>query len=692
MESSKEGCLLVSDNVTTEISNYGFLATNAMNEGEAWEKIDGLVKKLNYHSYRYYVLDAPEITDYEYDMMFKELLELEKQFPELIREDSPTQRVGGQPLGAFEQVVHAVPMLSLDNSYDKGELLDFDRRTRKAIGESIEYSIEPKIDGLSVSLKYEEGTFVQGATRGDGWIGENITQNLRTIKSIPLRLKEAINIEVRGEVYISREKFVELNKKQQEKGEMIFANPRNAAAGSLRQLDPRITAQRPLDIFIFNIQREEGLFFQKHVEGLEYLESIGFKIVPHKICNNLEEVFQLCEEWMEKKGQLDFDIDGLVIKVNDLKQREKLGVKAKSPRWAIAYKFPAEQQETVIKDIIVQVGRTGALTPTAVLEPVKVAGSVISRATLHNEDYICEKDIRIGDKVIIQKAGDVIPEVVRVVFDERTQKEKKFHIPKVCPSCGEETVRLEGEAVTRCVNASCPAQLERGIIHFVSRDAMNIEGIGPSIAALFLKNQLIKDVADLYYLEKEDLIPLERMGEKSAQNLINAIEKSKKNDLDRVIFGLGIRLVGAKAATLLAETFQDMDRFMEADMEEIISIPEIGEKIAQSIVAFFKEEENIILIEKLKKAGVNMNWKRKDEYAGPQKLVGLTFVLTGTLGNYTRNEAKALIESLGGKVSGSVSKKTDYVLAGSDAGSKLDKANQLGVRIITEEEFEKIIE
>jgi DNA ligase (NAD+) len=406
----------------------------AMNEWEARKKIDGLVEKLNYHNYRYYVLDSPEITDYEYDQMIDELSKLERQFPALIRPDSPTQRVGGEPLPAFEQVMHMVPMLSLDNSYDKGELLDFDRRTRRTISGPIEYVVEPKIDGLSVSLKYEKGIFVQGATRGDGRIGENITQNLRTIQSIPLKLKDPIDIEVRGEVYISREKFVELNRKQEEKGEMIFANPRNAAAGSLRQLDPRITARRPLDIFIFNIQWSEGISIQKHSEGLAYLKEIGFKTAPHEVCTDIESVIQVCEEWAKKRREIDFDIDGMVVKVNDLKQREELGTKTKSPRWAIAYKFPAEQQKTFVKDIIVQVGRTGALTPTAILEPVRVAGSVIGRATLHNEDYIKEKDIRILDKVIIQKAGDVIPEVVEVVFDERTGDEQVFQMPKLCPS------------------------------------------------------------------------------------------------------------------------------------------------------------------------------------------------------------------------------------------------------------------
>ncbi|KXG73809.1 NAD-dependent DNA ligase LigA [Thermotalea metallivorans] len=663
-----------------------------MDQKEALEKIKDLREKIHYHDYRYYVLDSPEITDYEYDQMMNELIALENQFPEMVTPDSPTQRVGGAPLSVFQQVVHRVPMLSLDNAYDEGDLREFDRRIRKAVGEKVEYVVELKIDGLSVALRYDEGKFVQGATRGDGFVGEDITQNLRTIKSIPLRLKEEINLEVRGEVYISREKFAELNQKQEEKGETAFANPRNAAAGSLRQLDPRITAQRPLDIFIFNIQTIENKAFRTHTEGLNYLKSLGFKTSIYEVFSDIEGVLGLCERWANKRKELPFDIDGLVIKVNDLQQREILGTRSKSPRWAIAYKFPAEQQKTAVKDIIVQVGRTGALTPTAILEPVRVAGSVVSRATLHNEDYIRQKDIRIGDKVWIQKAGDVIPEVVSVIFHERTGEEKVFEMPRVCPSCGHETVRLHGEAVTRCMNAACPDQLRRGIIHFVSRNAMDIEGLGESIVGLLLDKGLIKDVADLYYLRKEDLIPLERMGEKSAKNLIHAIEKSKNNDLDRVIFGLGIKLVGERAARLLADAFGSMDRLMKASYEEIIAVPEIGDKMAQSIVAFFQEESNGRVIEKLKAAGVNMEARRKADTSMERKLEGLIFVLTGTLEKYTRNEAKEMIERLGGKVSGSVSKKTDYVLAGTEAGSKLDKAQELGIRVIDEETFEKMME
>ncbi len=658
---------------------------------DAKKRIDAFIQQIQEHDYRYYVLDAPEITDYEYDQMMEELIQLEKEFPQFIRKDSPTQRVGGKPLSSFKSVQHTVPMLSLDNSYNKMNLIDFDNRVHRTLNEEIEYVVEFKIDGLSVALRYEKGEFVQGATRGDGYVGEDITQNLRTIKSIPLRLSQEVDIEVRGEVFISREKFEELNQNQDEKGEMIFANPRNAAAGSLRQLDPRITAQRNLDIFVFNIQQVKGLSIQSHVEGLEYLKSLGFKISLYEKCNNIEKAIALCEEWAEKRETLPFGIDGLVIKVNDLRQRERLGTKTKSPRWAIAYKFPAQQEKTTIKDIVVQVGRTGALTPTAILEPVKVAGSVIQRATLHNADYIVEKDIKIGDKVIIQKAGDVIPEVVRVLVEERTGKEIPFQMPKTCPSCGEETIRLPEEAVTRCINAACPAQLRRRIIHFVSRDAMNIDGLGESIVTLLLEKNLICDAGDLYTLRKEDLVPLERMGEKSAQNLMEAIEKSKKNDLDQVIFGLGIRLVGARAASLLARAFGHMDKMMEAVYEEITAVPEIGEKMARSIIAFFQEDRNRQLIDKLKAAGVNMHSLENIADHQNKRLEGLTFVLTGTLEKYKRNEVKEIIERLGGKVSGSVSKKTNYVLAGSDAGSKLQKANQLGISVIDESAFEEMI-
>ncbi|WIF94063.1 NAD-dependent DNA ligase LigA [Caminicella sporogenes] len=666
-----------------------------MDKQKAQERIRELKEKINYHDYRYYVLDNPEITDYEYDMLMKELIELEEKFPEFIAQDSPTQRVGGKPLVKFEQVAHIVPLLSLSNSYDENDLLDFDRRIRKEIGNKVEYVVEFKIDGLSVALKYENGKFVRGATRGDGLIGEDVTNNLRTVKSIPLALLENIDIEVRGEVYISKKKFADLNKRQEESGQPVFANPRNAAAGSLRQLDPKVTASRPLDIFIFSILKIEGKDLNKHSEGLEYLKKLGFKTSKYELCKNINEVIQLCKKWHEKRHELPFEIDGLVIKVNDLNKHEILGTTAKSPRWAIAYKFPAEEKETVVKDIIVQVGRTGVITPTAVLEPVRIAGTVVSRATLHNQDFINEKDIRIGDKVIIHKAGDIIPEVVRVLKDKRTGNEVKFELPKECPACGEKTVRLEGEVAVRCINMACPAQLRRKIIHFVSRDAMNIDGLGEAIITILLEKEFIKDPGDLYYLndKKDELVKLERMGEKSVSNLLNAIENSKNNDLSRLINALGIRLVGSKAAKVLAEEFKSIDSLINASIEKLTAIDEIGPKMAESIVEFFRDEKNLEIIEKMKRAGVNMESKKKATEDGEieLKLKDKTFVLTGTLNNYTRNEAKEIIERLGGKVTGSVSKKTSYVLVGENPGSKLDKANKLGVRVITEEEFEEMI-
>lgn len=664
-----------------------------MNKNEAKSKIDKLRNEINHHDHRYYVLDAPEISDYQYDMLMKELIDLEERFPELKTYDSPSQRVGGEPLSKFDQVTHTVPLLSLSNSYDDKDLIDFDRRIKKEIGDRVEYVVEYKIDGLSVALKYENGRFVRGATRGDGIIGEEITKNLKTIKTIPLVLQEEIDIEVRGEVYIPKKKFAELNKRQEENGEAVFANPRNAAAGSLRQLDSRIVASRPLDIFIFNILVTNDLGMDKHSEGLDYIKRLGFKTSEYEVCKDIGEVIKLCEKWQEKRHDLSYEIDGLVIKVNDLSQRKALGTRAKSPRWAIAFKFPAEEKETVVKDIIIQVGRTGAITPTAVLEPVRVAGSVVSRATLHNQDFIDIKDIRIGDAVIIHKAGDVIPEVVRVIEEKRTGNEQKYILPDQCPECGENTVRLEGEVALRCINIACPAQLRRGIIHFVSRDAMNIDGLGEALVTMLLENKLIKDPGDLYYLKdnKEELISLERMGERSVQNLIDAIEKSKTNDLGRLVNALGIKHVGLKAAKLIADAFGNMDNISNASEEEITAIDEIGPKMAKSIVAFFHDEENLKVIEKMKSAGINMESKKKQVDNVNLKLEGMTFVLTGTLDSYSRKEAKEIIEGLGGKVTGSVSKKTTYVLAGDNPGSKLDKANKLGVKVITEEEFNELV-
>lgn len=662
-----------------------------MDKSVAKRRISELTDKINYHNDKYYMLDNPEISDYEYDMMLQELMDLENLYPEFKEVDSPTQRVGGKALESFNQVTHKVAMLSLSNSYNEGDLIDFNNRVKKVINDKVEYVVEQKIDGLSVTLTYEDGIFIQGATRGDGYIGEDVTENLKTIKSIPLKLKDKINLQVRGEVFISQETFLKLNKIQEEKGQNPFANPRNAAAGSLRQLNPQIVAKRNLDIFAFNIQDIDGKEFETHSKGLEYLKELGFKVADYTICDKIEEVISICESFSDKRSTLGYEIDGMVIKVNNLSQRDILGFRSRSPRWAIAFKFPAEKKETKLEDIIVQVGRTGALTPTAILTPVKVAGSVVSRATLHNEDYIREKDIRIGDYVIIEKAGDVIPAVVRVVKEKRKEGLEEFHLPSQCPICGEKTIRIEGEAVTRCINSSCPAQLRRSIIHYVSRNAMNIDGLGESIVTQLLEEKLIKDIADLYYIKKEDLLPLERMGEKSASNLIHAIEKSKENDLGRVIFGLGIKLVGERAANLLASEFKNMDNLIKADFDHIVNIPEIGDKMAKSLIDYFEEERNIEVIEKLKNAGVNMeSLKVEDEFIN-KIFEGMTFVLTGTLVKYKRKEAKEIIETLGGKVSGSVSKKTNYLLAGSEAGSKLTKAQELGVNILSEDDFESMV-
>ncbi|WP_434654468.1 NAD-dependent DNA ligase LigA [Thermoanaerobacterium thermosaccharolyticum] len=653
------------------------------------ERIKELKDKLNHHNYMYYVLDRPEISDYEYDMMMRELIKLEEEHPEFKTPDSPTQRVGGEPVKEFEPFTHVVVMQSLANAFSEGELRDFDRRVRSSVGD-VEYVVELKIDGLSVELIYENGIFTIGSTRGDGFVGENVTNNLKTIKSIPLRLKDNLNLIVRGEVFMPRASFEKLNEERELNGESLFANPRNAAAGSLRQLNPKITAKRDLDIFVFNLQRIEGVELKTHVEALEFLKEQGFKVSPHlKKCKNIDEVIEDINYIRTMRDSLPYDTDGAVVKVNDLEKREILGSTVKDPRWAIAFKYPAERQKTKVKDIIVQVGRTGALTPTAILEPVKIAGSIVSRATLHNEDYIKEKDIRIGDTVIIQKAGEIIPEVVSVVIEDRKGDEKYFNMPDTCPECGATTVRLPGEAVTRCTGLNCPAKLKRGIIHFASKDAMDIDGLGPAVIGQLLDNHLIHNIADLYYLKYDDLIKLDRMGDKSVKNLLNAIEESKGRDLDRVIFGLGIDLIGSKAASILANHFKTMDSLEEATFDELTDIEEVGPKMADSIIAFFKEKQNREILDKLKKAGVNMVKKKSENTSNI--FDGLTFVLTGTLSSYTRDEAKQLIEERGGKVTGSVSKKTNYVVAGTDPGSKLSKAQQLGVKVIDEKEFENML-
>ena len=659
----------------------------------AQKRIEELINLINYHNEKYYNQDSPEIEDFEYDNLMKELLKLEEENPEVKRNDSPSNRVGGKPLDKFEQVVHKIPMLSLSNAYSWEDLKDFDSRVREAVGSDIEYVVEFKIDGLSVGLNYNNGIFESGATRGNGIVGENITKNLMTIKNIPLNIDEKGELTVRGEVYISKKDFEEINKIQEEQDQPLYANPRNLAAGSLRQLDSKLTAKRPLDIFIFNLEDINSKQFKTHSESLEYLKQLGFHVSPEfKVFKTMDEIIEHIKYWTEHREDLGFGIDGMVIKVNNLAQREQMGYTAKSPRWAIAYKFPAERKETKLLDIVVEVGRTGTITPTAVLEPIRLAGTTVSRATLHNEDYINEKDIKINDTVLVQKAGDIIPQVVEVIKEKRTGEEIEFKMPEECPVCGEPTVRLEGEAAVKCINISCPAQIRRGIIHFASREAMDIDGLGESIITLLLKQGLIKDISDLYYLKKEQISVLERMGDKSATNLINAINKSKENDLWRFINGLGIKLIGTKAAKILASEFKDLDKLMNATEQELINLEEFGQTMADSVVEFFKEEKNISVIEKLKEAGVNTKLIESDDADIPKIFEKMKIVLTGTLPTLKRNDAKEMIEKRGGKATSSVSKSTSFVLAGEEAGSKLTKANDLGIKVIDEEKFLQLID
>ena len=664
-----------------------------MNDIEAKERIKELRATLEYHAKKYYDEDKPEITDYEYDMMMNELKSLEKQFPELIDKESLTQKVGGHVKEGFKQVEHEVPLQSLQDVFSYDELRDFDDRVKKQLhdgGTNLKYVVETKIDGLSMAIEYKDGKFVRAATRGNGLIGEDVSANALTIKSIPKELKEPINIIVRGEVFIGSKEFEKLNEEREVLGQSLFANARNAAAGSLRQLDPKITKTRPLDIFIFNVQKLEDNPFNSHYEQLNYLDKLGFNVNPVRIlCNNIDEAIEAITKIGEDRENLSFGIDGAVIKVDNLDYREELGTTFKTPRWAIAYKYPPEQKETLLKDIICQVGRTGAITPMAILEPVKVAGSTISKTTLHNEDFIKEKDLKIGDRVIIQKAGDVIPEVVEAVKSKRTGEEKEFIMPKVCPVCGAPTIREDGEAVTRCTGIECSAKALRNIVHFASKEGMEIDGLGYSIIEQLLDRKLINNIADIYSLKLEDVASLKKNGKKFAQNLIDAIEKSKSNDLFKVITGLGIRHIGAKSAKNLARKFRTMDNLMNASIEELSVQNDVGEITAKSIYEFFREEQSIDLINKLKLAGVNM--ESLEEENTDNRFEGKTFVLTGALSKYSRDEASDIIEKLGGKTSGSVSKKTSYVLAGEDAGSKLTKAQNLGVTVITEEEFEEMI-
>jgi len=658
------------------------------------KRVEKLREEIEYHNYRYYILDQPEISDAQYDRLMRELEKLEEQYPELRSPNSPTQRVGAPPLEAFEIVRHTIPMLSLANAFEEGEARDFDKRVKKFLGtsEEIEYVAEPKLDGLAVELVYEKGQFVVGSTRGDGINGENITQNLRTIKTIPLQLvrKEIPvpeRLEVRGEVIMQVRKFKELNRKREEAGEPLFANPRNAAAGSVRQLDSKVTASRPLEIYCYGIGEVVGRTFKTHWEILQTLSKWGLRINPHiRTCRNMDEVLQYYHEMSEERESLPYEIDGIVIKVNRLDLQARLGEIARSPRWALAFKFQPKQETTKILDIIVQVGRTGALTPVAVMEPVKVGGVEVSRATLHNQDEIDKKDVRIGDTVIIQRAGDVIPEVVQVVTSKRKGTEKKFKMPSKCPVCGAEVVKEE--AIHRCIGLDCPAQLKGRIKHFASKRAMDIEGLGTKLTDQLVDKGLVKDVADIYYLKKEQLVELERMADKSAQNIIDAIEKSKTKPLSKFLYALGIRHVGETTAEDLTRHFPRLDDFFHLSEEDLMEVEGIGPEVAASVHQFFHDKKNKESIERLKKAGVRVIEPKLREKG---KLAGKTFVFTGTLKAYGRDEARNLVESLGGMTASSVSKKVDYVVVGEDPGSKLDKAKALGIKTLTEEEFEKMI-
>ncbi|MFH1387654.1 MAG: NAD-dependent DNA ligase LigA [bacterium] len=649
-------------------------------------EIEKLRAKIRHHDYLYYVLDKPEISDQAYDKLYRELVDLENQYPELRTPDSPTQRVGGEPLKAFKTVTHKTPLLSLDNMMNIEELEDFDRRVREGLGEEkVEYVCELKIDGLAVTLTYKKGRLVVGSTRGDGVHGEDITQNLKTIKAIPLILSEEIDLEVRGEVYLPIEDLFKLNQEREEAGEAKFANPRNAAAGSLRQLDSKIAASRPLSIFLYFAATHPEL--KTHYETLEYIKELGFKVNPNiKLCQGIEEIKKYIKHWESAREKLPYEIDGIVVKVNSLADQKKLGFTARAPRWAAAFKYPPIQAETIIEDITVQVGRTGAITPVAHLKPIHLAGVMVKRATLHNEDEIKRKDIQIKDHVIVQRAGEVIPEVVKV--SKHTSASKTFHMPKECPVCGAKIVKPEGEAIARCINISCPAQVMGRIIHFTTRTAMDMEHVGPALVEKLVEKKLVEDPADLYSLKKEDVMTLERLADKSAQNVIDSIKASLDRSFDRLIYALGIRMVGRRTAQLLADNYDNIDALAKATEEELSEIHEIGPKVAESIATFFKQKENRHLIEKLKEAGVKM---KGPGARGQGPLKGKTFVFTGGLSSYSRPEAEELVRKLGGRASSSVSKETSYVVAGTDPGSKYDKAKKLGVEILSEEEFNALI-
>lgn len=654
------------------------------------ERMKELRDTLNAHSYLYYVLDTPSISDYEYDMLQRELAELEREHPEEITPDSPTQRVGGQALSQFESVEHAVPLESLQDSFSYDEVLAFDKKVREQL-DSTEYSVEPKVDGLSVALEYRDGVFYRGATRGDGKVGEDVTENLRTIQSIPMVLPEKLpRLIVRGEVYMAKKVFAALNAEREENGEAHFANPRNAAAGSLRQLDPKIAAKRKLDILIFNLQLAEGKEFSTHAETLDYLRSQRFKVIENRIVKTGEEIVSEIARIGEMRPELAYDMDGAVVKLNSLTDREKLGSTSKVPRWAIAFKYPPEEKESVVREIVVQVGRTGVLTPKAIFDPVHLAGTTVTTATLHNQDLITQKDIRVGDTVIVRKAGEIIPEVVRVVTDKRPEGTQPYFLPERCPVCGAHVYREEGESAMRCTGAECPAQLLRKLSHFTSRDAMDIDGVGPALLEQFVEAGLVRSAADLYtltvqqLLEKAESGALHNIGQKSAQNAVDSIQKSKDNDLSRLLCALGIRQIGSKAAKVLAQRFGSMDALIAATEEELTAIDDIGGITARFLTEWFADEQAQHLIARLKESGVNMESRDK---AADDRFAGKTFVLTGTLEHFSRDEAAALIEQHGGKTSGSVSKKTSYVLAGEAAGSKLTKAQELGIPVLSEAEF-----
>ncbi len=661
------------------------------------KKIEELRKEINRHNKKYYVDNKPEISDHEYDRLMDGLKKLEEAYPELVTSESPTQRVGGEIVKEFHTVGHKVPMLSIDNTYSPEEIMKFDERVKKNLEvDKLNYVAELKIDGVSISLLYENGVFIQGATRGDGFKGDDVTVNLKTIKSLPLKLdvKKGASMpelfEARGEVYLPAKVFLEINEEKETLGEELFANPRNAAAGSLKLLDSSLVARRHLDLWIYGVGYIKGSEFKTQFDALNFLKDSGFRVNPNiKKCGSIEEVIKYCNAWQDKRHGLEYDIDGMVIKVDSFSYQKALGQTSKSPRWMIAYKFPAERKETVLEDIIVQVGRTGALTPVAILKPIELAGTTVSRASLHNQDEIGRKGVKIGDHVLVEKAGEIIPQVVEVVKKKRNGSEKEFFMPKKCPVCGSVVKRLKNEVALRCENISCPAQLKERIRHFASREALDIEGMGDAIVAQLVDNKLIKDYGDIYILKHEKVADLDRMADKSALNLINAIEKSKSNSLNRLVYGLGIRHVGVRSAWILASRFKSLDRLAKADIEELQGIDEIGPVMAESIFNFFRIGENKKIIEKLKHNGVNM--QEKDVGSTPGNIEGKTFVVTGSLENFSRHQIEELIRRSGGNASSSVSKNTDYLIAGKDPGSKLDKAKQLGVKIINEKEFERLI-